>query len=211
MSVSVKIATACMKLFPAKPEFDMGHPRQEYFRHPDFLAMSAEKKTATYLKLVEGHIAEDRRKPFDSFFAEYSLRKTLKGRTVLELGCGAGGHAISCAERWQVKKMYGLDINEDLIKGVKLFVAKRLNGGIEYDFQVGYGEALPYESATFDAVITGDTLEHVRSVEKVLLECKRTLKPGGKLYCVFPSFYTPVGGAHLGCPGCGDHQGSRRG
>ncbi|MGD9210502.1 MAG: hypothetical protein PVI90_06980, partial [Desulfobacteraceae bacterium] len=101
MPISEKIAAAGMKMFPARPKFDLGHPRQEYFRHPDFLAMNEEKKKEIYIKLVDGHIAEDQRKPFDLFFKGYSLKDELKGKIVLELGCGAGGHAISCAERWQ--------------------------------------------------------------------------------------------------------------
>ena len=29
------------------------------------------------------------------------------------------------------------------------------------------------------------------------MECKRTLKPGGMLFSVFPSYYEPIDGAHL--------------
>lgn len=198
MPIGEKIALAGMKLFPAKPEFDLSHPRQEYFRHPDFVAMSEEKKNEIYIKLVDGHIAEDQKKPFDLFFKGYALKDALRGKTVLELGCGAGGHAISCAKRWQTKEMYGIDVNEDLVKSAQLYVEKKLSSNIKFDFRSGYAESLPYEDSQFDAIITGDTIEHVRSVKETLSECRRTLKPNGKLFCVFPSFYTPVGGAHLG-------------
>ena len=41
------------------------------------------------------------------------------------------------------------------------------------------GEALPYDSASFDAVVCVDVLEHVTDLNKVLAEVARTLRPGG--------------------------------
>lgn len=46
-------------------------------------------------------------------------------------------------------------------------------------YDVGVGEALPYDDASFDAVVCVDVLEHVADLAKVLSEVARTLRPGG--------------------------------
>ena len=46
-------------------------------------------------------------------------------------------------------------------------------------YDVGLGEALPYDDASFDAVVCVDVLEHVADLAKVLSEVSRTLRPGG--------------------------------
>jgi len=56
---------------------------------------------------------------------------------------------------------------------------------------------MPFENDSFDAVVSHDTVEHVRSVKETLSECKRILKKGGAAYIVFPSFKLPFGGAHV--------------
>jgi SAM-dependent methyltransferase len=40
--------------------------------------------------------------------------------------------------------------------------------------------ALSYEDATFDYILTSDTLEHVPDFDVALSEIRRVLKPGGK-------------------------------
>jgi len=51
---------------------------------------------------------------------------------------------------------------------------------ISYD--IGAGEALPYQDNSYDIVFCCDVLEHVRDVPTVLSEIFRVLKPGG-IFC----------------------------
>ena len=51
------------------------------------------------------------------------------------------------------------------------------SSGLPIAYDVGVGEALPYNSAGFDAVVCVDVLEH--AVNKVLAEAARVLRPGG--------------------------------
>ena len=92
--------------------------------------------------------------------------------------------------------MHGIDINSRFIKAASMFSASKKNH-IKYQFTLGVSEALPYGRHTFDAIFARDVFEHVVSLDKTLRECKRTLKPKGKLFAVFPSYYFPFGGAHL--------------
>ena len=56
---------------------------------------------------------------------------------------------------------------------------------------------MPFENDSFDAIVSHDTLVHVRSVRDTISECKWILKKGGAAYIVLPSFKLPFGGAHV--------------
>ncbi len=51
--------------------------------------------------------------------------------------------------------------------------------GHDIAYDVGAGEALPYDDASFDAVVCVDVLEHVADLDRVLAEVARVLRPGG--------------------------------
>jgi len=58
---------------------------------------------------------------------------------------------------------------------------------------VAPGEPLPFDDASFDEVITFNTLEHVYDDRAALAELARVLKPGGKM-CIIVPFLYPVHG-----------------
>jgi len=197
MTFKVKIAKILMNFLPSKPIYDITYPRSETINHKEFINADEEQKRKILFEMARRNYFEDQKKPFDHYFPGYSLRKLLSGKKVLDLGCWCGGKSVSYAERWSVKSMYGIDVNEYFIKAAVLFSSNRKNKNIKYNFTVGFGEALPYEHNTFDAIFSWDTFEHVKSVKETIKECKRTLKPGGMLFSVFPSYYYPFGGQHL--------------
>jgi 2-polyprenyl-6-hydroxyphenyl methylase/3-demethylubiquinone-9 3-methyltransferase len=51
--------------------------------------------------------------------------------------------------------------------------------GLRIGYDVGVGEAMSYDDASFDAVVCVDVLEHVADLHKVLSEVARVLRPGG--------------------------------
>jgi ubiquinone/menaquinone biosynthesis C-methylase UbiE len=197
MSFKLKLAKIAMNLLPSKPTYDITHPRSETVNHKHFINANEEEKTKILLEMAKSHYFEDQEKPFDHYFPGYSFKELLSGKKVLDLGCWCGGKTVSYAERWNANSMYGIDVNGYFIKAAILFSSRRENKNIKYDFRVGFGEALPYEDDTFDAIVSWDVLEHVQSMKKTIKECKRTLKPGGMLFSVFPSYYCPLEGDHL--------------
>lgn len=58
---------------------------------------------------------------------------------------------------------------------------------------LGVCERLPFKDASFDAVLSLNTLEHVRDPFQSASEITRVLKPNGKLYCALP-FLQPFHG-----------------
>ncbi len=51
---------------------------------------------------------------------------------------------------------------------------------------LGIGQCLPFETETFDAVLSLAVLEHVNDPFLCAREIERVLKPGGELYCAVP-------------------------
>ena len=118
----------------------------------------------------------------------------LRGKSVLDLGCFTGGRIVYWKERYEFGETKGIDINPVFEEAGRLFAKKK---NIDIAFQTGIGEDLPYKPNSFDYIISYDVFEHVRDVEKVMEECFRTLKPGGKLLVVFPQYLQPLE-SHLG-------------
>jgi 2-polyprenyl-6-hydroxyphenyl methylase/3-demethylubiquinone-9 3-methyltransferase len=97
-----------------------------------------------------------------------------QGKTVLDLGCAGGFMAEALAQRGA--QVTGIDPAADAIAAARAH-ARAQDLRIGYD--VGVGEALPYDTASFDAVVCVDVLEHVADLNKVLAEVVRVLRPGG--------------------------------
>lgn len=97
-----------------------------------------------------------------------------QGKAVLDLGCAGGFMAEALALRGA--NVTGIDPAADAIDAAR---AHGREGGLRIGYDVGVGEALPYDSASFDAVVCVDVLEHVADLHKVLSEVARTLRPGG--------------------------------
>jgi ubiquinone/menaquinone biosynthesis C-methylase UbiE len=111
---------------------------------------------------------------------------------VLDAGCGSGGIAVSFAEECELA--VGLDIkNKFRDAGRKLASERGIQNAV---FVQGDGTALPFESASFDLVLSHSVLEHVESAEHYLEECHRVLRSGGILFLQTPP-YLSFAGSHL--------------
>ena len=99
-----------------------------------------------------------------------------QGKVVLDLGCAGGFMAEALALRGA--QVTGIDPAAHAIEAARAH-ARQEDLRIGYD--VGVGEALPYDTGSFDAVVCVDVLEHVAELDKVLSEVARILRPGGLL------------------------------
>ena len=97
-----------------------------------------------------------------------------QGKAVLDLGCAGGFMAEALAARGA--HVTGIDPAADAIDAAR---AHARTEGLRIGYDVGVGEALPYDDSSFDAVVCVDVLEHVADLNKVLSEVARTLRPGG--------------------------------
>jgi ubiquinone/menaquinone biosynthesis C-methylase UbiE len=118
--------------------------------------------------------------------AGLDLLKAIPGESVLEIGFGTGHSLVSLAKAVGPKgKVFGLDLSDQMIKVARDNLAKaRLLERAK--LSCGDATQLPYATESFDAVFMSFTLELFDSPEipKVLEECKRTLRPGGRIVVV---------------------------
>jgi 2-polyprenyl-6-hydroxyphenyl methylase / 3-demethylubiquinone-9 3-methyltransferase len=97
-----------------------------------------------------------------------------QGKTVLDLGCAGGFMAEALAACGA--HVTGIDPAEGAIAAARAHARAQ---GLRIGYDVGVGEALPYDTASFDAVVCVDVLEHVADLNKVLAEVARVLRSGG--------------------------------
>ncbi|HHV60149.1 MAG TPA: class I SAM-dependent methyltransferase [Clostridiaceae bacterium] len=128
------------------------------------------------------------------YLERYSADDIFKDKTVLDIGCGAGGKTIYYTSLG-ASMVYGIDILPQYeIEANQLAQEKGLSD--RFRFVVGDATHLSFDDNFFDTIIMNDSMEHVANPEEILKECRRVLKPGGRLYINFPPYYHPYG-AHL--------------
>ncbi|MGI9177903.1 MAG: bifunctional 2-polyprenyl-6-hydroxyphenol methylase/3-demethylubiquinol 3-O-methyltransferase UbiG, partial [Pirellulales bacterium] len=94
--------------------------------------------------------------------------------TVLDVGCGGGFMAEALARKGAT--VVGIDPSAPALEAAREHARAE---GLSIDYRLGAGEKVPMESGTVDCVVCVDVLEHVESVDRVLDEVRRVLKPGG--------------------------------
>jgi SAM-dependent methyltransferase len=171
---------------PVPPPANIGD-LQEIFEHPYFLGADRETRRAVMLASAASKHDGENRYPWDHYF-EIPIDPYLRAKDVLDLGCFNGGRTVAWMERYGFRSVIGVDVQPIYVETASTFAASR---HCRATFQVGYAESLPFVDEQFDAIVTFDVFEHVRSVTTALSECHRILRPGGVLLAVFPGYFQP--------------------
>ena len=111
----------------------------------------------------------------------------LRGRTVLDVGCGTGEDAFYLSQI--AKKVHAFDIEKsDMWKD---FASSKLS------FSVANAYKIPFEDNSFNGVFLKDVLHHVSQPEKVLQEIKRVAKKGSYILIIEGNRYNPIFYIHM--------------
>ena len=120
---------------------------------------------------------------------QYKKLNLESNQLVLDMGCGEGRHSIGALLETPAN-VIGLDLSVQDLKIAK----HRLNDFDLSDiktfctFGVGNINDIPIKSASLDAVMCSEVLEHVDSPEESIHELVRVLKPGGVMALSVPRY-----------------------
>lgn len=100
----------------------------------------------------------------------------VRGRRVLDVGCGDGDLAVELARRGAT--VVGLDASPAMIAAAR---ARAKQAAMPVTFATGTAEALPFAPGSFDIVVAVTILCFVADGAPAFAEAARVLRPGGAL------------------------------
>jgi 2-polyprenyl-6-hydroxyphenyl methylase/3-demethylubiquinone-9 3-methyltransferase len=102
----------------------------------------------------------------------------LRGKKVLDVGCGGGILSESMAQRGAL--VTGIDLGEKALNVAQLH---KLESGVTVDYRLVSVEALAAEQPeSYEIVTCMEMLEHVPDPAAIIGACAKLVKPGGKIF-----------------------------
>jgi ubiquinone/menaquinone biosynthesis C-methylase UbiE len=125
---------------------------------------------AYHMKRIEG-------KDFNEMIeqpATFALLGDVKGKKILDAGCGSGIYTKILAEKGA--KVQGLEISGEMLR-----LARKHCEGLGITFKQGSIDNLPYPNNSFDVVVASLVIHYLKNPEKAFREFNRVLKKNGTL------------------------------
>lgn len=98
-----------------------------------------------------------------------------RGKTFLEIGCGAGVDLVRFARAGAI--VTGVDLSKTSIDLARQNIEQN---GLRADLQIMNGEALQFADNSFDVVYAHGVLQYTADTGRMIAEIHRVLKPGGE-------------------------------
>jgi SAM-dependent methyltransferase len=117
------------------------------------------------------------------------LRRRLKKGSILDYGCGSG----ICMSRLQKYpySLIGIDITEENVR----YIRRKFNNVSNIRVYQGDETTLQQLSGYVDAIICGETMEHIKNDRRLVRLFKKVLAPGGYIVLSVPahqSLWSPI-------------------
>jgi ubiquinone/menaquinone biosynthesis C-methylase UbiE len=98
----------------------------------------------------------------------------VRGLSVLDLGCGTGRHTVWLAQAGA--EVIAVDFSEGMLAQARSKPGAETVHFVVHDLH----EPLPFPAGTFDLVVSGLVLEHLRDLKQFFAEAHRVLKPAAR-------------------------------
>jgi ubiquinone/menaquinone biosynthesis C-methylase UbiE/predicted nucleic acid-binding Zn-ribbon protein len=140
-----------------------------------------------FMPEISGQIA------FEHLHRYYFAGALVAGRAVLDVACGEGYGSDILAR--SAASVVGVDIAEEAVGHARVRY-----GSDNLSFVTASAAALPFADASFDVVVSFETIEHHDQHEAMMSEIRRVLRPSGLLvisspnklhYSVEPDYHNP--------------------
>jgi 2-polyprenyl-6-hydroxyphenyl methylase/3-demethylubiquinone-9 3-methyltransferase len=103
---------------------------------------------------------------------------SLKGKRVLDVGCGGG--ILSESMYFKGAEVVGIDLGEKALSVANLH---QLESGAKVDYQfIAVEQLAAQQPASFDVVTCMEMLEHVPDPASIVAACASLVKPGGSVF-----------------------------
>jgi len=101
-----------------------------------------------------------------------------RGKRVLDLGCRSGALTRHFLDG---NSVVGIDVDAAALEKARALGIEPVQGNVD--------EPLPFEDASFDAVVAGELFEHLRFPDALVAEIERVLRPGGVIVGSVPNAF----------------------
>ena len=108
----------------------------------------------------------------------------IKGKTIVDIGCGIGSITIDMARQNPDSEVYGIEITDGLTKQCEM--NSKMFQTTNVKFKTGNIYDLPFEDNSVDTATCFFMLHHLEDIPRALAEVKRVLREGGEVKAVDP-------------------------
>jgi ubiquinone/menaquinone biosynthesis C-methylase UbiE len=112
-------------------------------------------------------------------------------QAVLDIGCGWGRLIIGLLKRFPGLQIQGIDVSSEAVSRGPDLIARE-TGRRDIRLQVARAESLPFDDASFAAIVSSRVFQYVSEPITAMREIHRVLKPGGEVTILAPNKRNPV-------------------
>lgn len=149
-------------------------------KHPDSV-----NKVADYEAPTEEWTLSNALRNYDQAYPGF--RETLKGKRVMDYGCGDGFQAVAMALAG-AKEVVGVDVSERRMEFARKIAAEAGLDNVSFTAD---------PQGEFDMVTTLNAVEHFVKPQENLRQMADALAPGGKIYATFGPPWAAPYGSHM--------------
>lgn len=122
-------------------------------------------------------------------FERYYDWSLIRGKRVLDFGCGTGPLSLLCAEHG-AQAVIGIDLSSKNIDRARQIPAGDLN--LRFMLEESTSR-ISLSDASVDVIVCFDVMEHVMDYESIIVEWARVLSPGGCVLIWWSVWWHPYG------------------